>query len=183
MASWDVFHAESLELERGLSTDAVRAAKAAGALRDDDLVRPAGTAAAWSRLGDLPELSPSARAEVPAPMTPPHEAAPRSAPPSPAAAAPDRIRARGETPAARGPSSDFEIRADHAGQSPQSDASITTAPPPPAWLELGGEKDDVTFPVIPDRPDDWLAEPTPPGPAGREPESEPSSARGMGLAR
>ena len=45
LASWDVFHADRLELERGLSTAAVRAALADGDLRDDDLVRPAGTTA------------------------------------------------------------------------------------------------------------------------------------------
>ena len=65
MASWDVFHADSLELERGLTRDAIRAALAGGALRDDDLVRPAGTTAAWIRLGDLPELN--APAGPPAP--------------------------------------------------------------------------------------------------------------------
>ena len=57
LASWDVFHADSLELERGLSTDAVRAAVAGGTLRDDDLVRPSGTTVSWARLGDLPELT------------------------------------------------------------------------------------------------------------------------------
>ena len=46
MNHWDVFHAESLELERGQSGDAIRAALASGALHEDDLVRPAGSTAA-----------------------------------------------------------------------------------------------------------------------------------------
>ena len=56
MANWDVFHGDRLELERGLSTAAIREALARGELRDDDLVRPAGTTVAWSRLAEIPEL-------------------------------------------------------------------------------------------------------------------------------
>ena len=66
LANWDVFHADSLELERGLSTTAVRAALAGGALRDDDLVRPAGTTVAWARLADMPELAAPEGADGPA---------------------------------------------------------------------------------------------------------------------
>ena len=82
MASWDVFHADSLELERDLTTDAIRDAMAGGSLRADDLVRPAGTTTAWSRLGDLPELS--ATAETSTVATPdrpkPREARPTEPP-------------------------------------------------------------------------------------------------------
>lgn len=56
MASWDVFHADRLEVERSLDTAAVRQALARGDLRDDDLVRPAGTTVPWTRLADLPDL-------------------------------------------------------------------------------------------------------------------------------
>ena len=56
LANWDVFHGDRLELERGLSTSAIREALARGELRDDDLVRPAGTTVAWARLADMPEL-------------------------------------------------------------------------------------------------------------------------------
>ena len=56
LASWDVFHGDRLELERGLSTAAIREALARGELRDDDLVRPAGTTVAWARLAEIPEL-------------------------------------------------------------------------------------------------------------------------------
>ncbi len=56
MPSWDVFHSERLEVLRGLSPEEVRAALAAGSIRDDDLVRPAGSAEPWSRLGDQPGL-------------------------------------------------------------------------------------------------------------------------------
>src|SRR5262249_58823516 len=87
LASWDVFHAERLELERGLSTAAVRAALAAGQLREDDLIRPAGTTAAWAPLADLSELlAPVADSDPPAPA--PVAAAPGPAPPAPAPAPP-----------------------------------------------------------------------------------------------
>ena len=56
MANWDVFHGDRLELERGLTTSAIREALARGDLRDDDLVRPAGTTVAWTRLADMPQL-------------------------------------------------------------------------------------------------------------------------------
>ena len=61
MANWDVFHGDRLELERGLSTPGLREALARGDLRDDDLVRPAGTTVAWARLADMPELLEPAR--------------------------------------------------------------------------------------------------------------------------
>ena len=51
----------------------------------------------------------------------------------------------------RAASSDFELQADQLGPAPRSDAPAATAAPP-AWLELGGEPDDVTFPVIPAAP-------------------------------
>jgi hypothetical protein len=71
---WDVFHADRLELERGLSADAVRAALSRGELRDDDLARPAGTAVPWARLADLPELlSPAAGPSPPSPASAPHQ--------------------------------------------------------------------------------------------------------------
>ena len=56
MATWDVFRSDRLEIERALSTEAVRAALARGDLHDDDLIRPAGTAIPWARLTDLPDL-------------------------------------------------------------------------------------------------------------------------------
>ncbi len=70
--TWDVFHADRLEVERGLSAVAVRAALAAGALRDDDLARPAGSGAPWARLADLPDLlSEETPAAEPPPATDP----------------------------------------------------------------------------------------------------------------
>ena len=184
MASWDVFHADSLELERGLSGDAIRAALSRGSLRDDDLVRPAGTTAAWARLGDLPELATPEAVEGlntvafnDTVVSPPKEAERPGEPWKTAVEAPGRIRAgRVETPPTPPGSSDFEVRADHLSPTPQADvptASISTAAPP-AWLELGGEADDVTFPVIPGRSDDRMARPMPPEPEARpEPPSPP----------
>ena len=60
LAHWDVFHADRLELERGLDTAAIRHALERGDLRDDDLVRPAGTTVTWSRLAEVPELTEAA---------------------------------------------------------------------------------------------------------------------------
>jgi len=56
LATWDVFHGDQLEVERALTLEAVRQALARGSLRDDDLIRPAGTTAAWVRLADFPGL-------------------------------------------------------------------------------------------------------------------------------
>lgn len=68
---WDVFHNDRLEVERSLSTDAVRAALARGDLGPDDLIRPAGTTP-WTRLSDMPALSnPRPRAAGPRPDVPP----------------------------------------------------------------------------------------------------------------
>jgi biopolymer transport protein ExbD len=69
LAHWDVFHSERLEVERGLTTAAVRAGLASGAIRDDDLVRPAGTTTPWARLADLPGL-PDDAPPAPAPEPP-----------------------------------------------------------------------------------------------------------------
>ena len=71
MANWDVFHSERLEVERGLSTPEVRAALAKGEVGDDDLIRPAGSSAPWTRLGDMPDLfTPGPEPET----SPPHPA-------------------------------------------------------------------------------------------------------------
>lgn len=56
MSSWDVFHSERLEVLRSLSPEEIRAALASGSLRDDDLVRPAGTKDPWARLAEVPGL-------------------------------------------------------------------------------------------------------------------------------
>ena len=54
MSKWDVFHDN--RMQRGLDTDAVRAALAAGTLRAEALVRPVGSTAPWSRIAEVPEL-------------------------------------------------------------------------------------------------------------------------------
>jgi len=56
LATWDVFHADRLEVVRGLSTASVREALAQDELRDDDLIRPAGTTVPWARIADFPDL-------------------------------------------------------------------------------------------------------------------------------
>jgi biopolymer transport protein ExbD len=56
LANWDVFHSDRLEVEEGLTTNAVRTAIARGKIRDDDMVRPAGTGEKWKRVGDVPDL-------------------------------------------------------------------------------------------------------------------------------
>jgi biopolymer transport protein ExbD len=68
LATWDVFRSDRLEVERALTTEAVRAALARGDLRDDDLIRPAGTTVPWARLADLPALvEPAAEEPIPEP--------------------------------------------------------------------------------------------------------------------
>src|SRR5947209_649505 len=69
LASWDVFHSDSLEVERALTTAEVREAMAQGRITEDDLVRPAGSTARWARLADTPEVL----AEEPEPEPPPAE--------------------------------------------------------------------------------------------------------------
>ena len=59
--NWDVFHSDRLEVERGLSSDDVRRGLAEGKILDDDLLRPAGTPAAWTPISDIEEF----RAAVP----------------------------------------------------------------------------------------------------------------------
>lgn len=71
MATWDVFHADRLELERELSTEAIRAALARGDFRDDDLVRPAGSSVPWKQIADFPELLPEAPEPPPEPAAGP----------------------------------------------------------------------------------------------------------------
>ncbi len=159
--SWDVFHADSLELERGLSTAAVRAALAGGALRDDDLVRPAGTTAAWSRLADIPEL---AVPETDRPDQPPtgleFDLGPSGRRAGTAAGGPSGSHRAGRVAAAARRGQRLRARGRRCRRTDPSTAPAPTTPPP-AWLQLGGEPDDVTFPVMP-------------GPTGRQRPPEPS---------
>jgi biopolymer transport protein ExbD len=159
LASWDVFHADRLELERGMSTDAIREGLARGILRDDDLVRPAGTSVAWGRVADLPELmapfaapaqlSPSAPLQAltadvqpsPAPIVPPRPATTQPPRPMPATAQSRHSEAG---------TSDFEVVAEE--QAPESTPAPTVRAPD--WFNLRSESDDVAFPVIKDAPID-----------------------------
>ncbi len=56
MSSWDIFQGVTLELQRELTTRQVRAALAAGELRDDDLARPSGTGKPWLPISQIDEL-------------------------------------------------------------------------------------------------------------------------------
>src|SRR5262245_57255186 len=94
VAKWDVFHSDRLELERELTSEAIRSALVSGTIQDDDLVRPAGTTAPWTRLGDLPEML--------TPSTPP-----LGAPAEPLPGEPGRQTTRREPVPAR-QSEDFE---------------------------------------------------------------------------
>jgi biopolymer transport protein ExbD len=65
---WDVFRSDRLEIERGLTTEAIRSALARGELHGDDLIRPAGTTAAWARLADVSALlEPASETSAPGP--------------------------------------------------------------------------------------------------------------------
>ena len=71
MTNWDVFHSDRLEVERGLTTEAIRRALAAGLLRDDDLARPAGSDIAWTAIADIAELIATAPSSAPPPVSAP----------------------------------------------------------------------------------------------------------------
>jgi biopolymer transport protein ExbD len=80
LATWDVFHSDRLELRRSLATAEVRAALASGELRDDDLIRPAGTTTPWARIGDMPALLGPEPESEPAPEPVPGPPAPAPPP-------------------------------------------------------------------------------------------------------
>ena len=136
MANWDVFHGDRLELERGLTTSAIREALAKGDLSDDDLVRPAGTTVAWTRLADMPQLE----ASEPSPPIIQKEAPAESG--SAAPGLPGPVVAPGE----------FEFSREDSG--PDQVLPPTEEPTfrPVDWLEerAEAEPDDVAFPVIND---------------------------------
>jgi biopolymer transport protein ExbD len=132
VATWDVFHADRLELERGLDAAAIRDALARGDLRDDDLVRPTGTTITWALLADLPELG-----EAPDDLRHVTDRASVESPES----APESI------PGAVG-TSDLPMQVHDGSAGPDN-------PPAPAlraadWVDLRTESDDVAFPVIKD---------------------------------
>jgi biopolymer transport protein ExbD len=135
LSTWDVFHGDRLELERGLSAAAIQEALARGDLRDDDLVRPAGTTVAWARLAELPELL--------------QHAPPRSEEPAlPAASVPtDSVRPN-PTPATESPG-DFEIQVADSAENPLP--SVEPTLPVHERFTLRPDS-DVTFPVINDVP-------------------------------
>jgi biopolymer transport protein ExbD len=135
LANWDVFHGDRLELERGLTPSAIREALARGELCDDDLVRPAGTTVAWTRLADLPQLL------EPAEPGPPHLhlQAPAVSRPSP--------------PSSPGPAvvpGDFEFHTEESGPNQAIPSHNEPIFRPGDWLEPHAEPDDVAFPVIND---------------------------------
>jgi biopolymer transport protein ExbD len=133
LANWDVFHADRLELERGLEPTAIRRAFERGELRDDDLVRPAGTTVAWSRLAEMPELT---------------EAAPASALPAKSAPASPPLTAVRQAVSEPAPLSDFEMESDDFGPDLADSPATLRAPD---FVQLGAES-DVTFPIINDQP-------------------------------
>jgi biopolymer transport protein ExbD len=152
LASWDVFHADRLEVERALEVAEIRHAFACGDLRDDDLVRPAGTTVAWLRLADLPELAEAAPALAEPAKGPPATA--RVQVPQPAAVSPPEL-------------SDYEVESDDFGLD-FSDSPATLRAPD--FVELRVDS-DVAFPIINDQPEAPSAgvrapkdfEPNPPG--------------------
>ena len=166
MASWDVFHADSLELERGVSTR--RDPRGAGG-RSPAGRRPGPSGGHDGGMGPSRRLSRAGvarRGRGRAERRSRRDAGGTRRRRSPTVG-PNRGRRRSEarsgsapgastSPSAHAEPSDFEVRADHLGTTPQpeSPAASTTTASPPAWLELGGEPDDVTFPVIPGRPDE-----------------------------
>jgi biopolymer transport protein ExbD len=74
LATWDVFHGDRLEVERSLTTESVRQALRRGDIREDDLVRPAGTTIPWARLADFPALLAPGPGHEEEPPPPPEQA-------------------------------------------------------------------------------------------------------------
>ncbi len=150
MANWDVFHSDRLEVERGLEPAAIRRAFKRGELGDDDLVRPAGTAVAWTRLADMPELTQPAPASAELGQTAP-VSTPVPVPVPQAAAGPP-------------PLSDYEVESDDFGPAGSDSPATSRAPD---FAQLGADS-DVAFPVI----NDQSRAPEPPerGPKATEPE-------------
>lgn len=56
MNLWDVCFSESLDVRRGLDAEEIRRGLARGEIRDDDLVRPAGSGRKWAPIAEVPEL-------------------------------------------------------------------------------------------------------------------------------
>jgi biopolymer transport protein ExbD len=155
LASWDVFHADRLELERGISTEAIRDGLARGVLQDDDLVRPAGTNVAWGRIGDFGEFIAPAQSASAGVAPPAATAAPaqRSAPlepvlpattplPPPGPPAPVQSQQFGTE------TSDFEVVAEEQTPIPAPAPTLQS----PDWFNLREESDDVAFPVLKSAP-------------------------------
>lgn len=66
-ANWDIFHSDRLEVERNLTSAAVRSGIAKGAILGDDLARPAGSSDPWTRLFEHPVLSSALASPAPPP--------------------------------------------------------------------------------------------------------------------
>jgi biopolymer transport protein ExbD len=138
LANWDVFHGDRLELERDLTTSAVREALARGALLDDDLVRPAGTTVAWTRLADMPQLLEPAEPSPAPDVRPPVPVTGQPPKPSPAAAAHDP--------------GDFEFQLEDSTPALPVPPAHETTLRAPDRAPLAAEPSDVAFPVIADEP-------------------------------
>jgi biopolymer transport protein ExbD len=134
LANWDVFHGDRLELERGLTTRAVREALARGDLRDDDLVRPSGTTVAWARLADMPQLL---ETDEPPPNL-------HTTPPVVIASSPASANASVAAPGVR------DVPTEGSGLSRVLPPAQEPARREPDSFELRPEADDLTFPVIND---------------------------------
>jgi biopolymer transport protein ExbD len=135
LANWDVFHGDRLELERGLTPSAIRDALSRGELSDDDLVRPAGTTVAWTRLADMPQLLAPAEAS----------------PPDLQVQAPAISRA--SAPNSQAPAiepGDFEFQTEDSGPNQVNPPLQAPIFRPADWLEPPADPDDVAFPVIND---------------------------------
>lgn len=115
MAAWDIFHADRLELVRGLLTDQVAAGLASGAIRGDDLARPSGTNTPWARIADLPEL-----------LSPPQPA--DSTPPAPAFDETKTVEMPAPAPP---PLHDWPV--DDEGDEEESEPRAVADPIVPAW--------------------------------------------------
>ena len=147
MSNWDVFHGDTLELQRGLSIRDVQIALAGGNLRDDDLARPAGTNIAWLPISQIGELT----AFIPSSIDPSVSKSPTKPTPPPA-----RPEPTPEMLARTVPSPDwFELGADPDDVSfpvvpnpPDSGKKVT----PPAAEPIGPSNGSEVFKLAPEEP-------------------------------
>lgn len=169
METWDIFLTDQLEVRRGLATAEVHAALARGEIRDDDLIRPAGSSDPWAPIIDrLPPAALVASAAEPPPSAP-VPAAPVE-PVSPAAVVPSSPSSTegSETPRASFEKQTTEFLGEILGLKAPEDSTIKPGRKidEPQKPEKSGEaqSEAAAPPIAPQTPAPPIAPPQTPAP-------------------